>query len=77
MVKPRLGGLTYRGPHPSKIATGGAGENPAGQRLAPDIGHRVDTDQEGRAVAEQGIILCVLGGTEAGGRICNIQIGQY
>ena len=62
MVKPRLGGLTYRGPHPSKTAMGGAGENPAGQRLAPEIGYRVDTDQAGRAVAQQGIILCVLGG---------------
>ena len=30
----------------SKAAKDGAGENPAGQRLAPDTGHRVDTGQE-------------------------------
>ena len=26
MVKPQVGGLTFRGPHPSKTAEGGAGE---------------------------------------------------
>ena len=35
---------------------GGAGEYPAGQRLAPDIGHRVDTEQEAKELS-----LCIGG----------------
>lgn len=37
--------VTDRGPHQGKTAKGGSGETPEGKRLAPDIGHRVDTDQ--------------------------------
>lgn len=38
--------LTVRGPFLAKLRRDGAGEKPAGKRLAPEIGHRVDTDQE-------------------------------
>ena len=44
-VKSQQRGLTDRGLDLSKAAKDGAGEYPVGQRLAPDIGHRVDTGQ--------------------------------
>lgn len=33
------------------LKKGGAGEEPAGQRLAPDIGHRVDTEREAKELS--------------------------
>lgn len=45
LVKPRIGGVTDRGPHRGSAAKGGLGEKPRGKRLATDNRHRADTDQ--------------------------------
>lgn len=46
LVKVEATIVTDRGPRRSRAAKGGAGEKPAGKRLASDIRHRVDTAKE-------------------------------
>lgn len=58
LVQARSGAVTDRGPHRRMTAMGGSGATPEGKRLATDIGHRVDTDQEA-----SGLPLCI-GGKE-------------
>jgi hypothetical protein len=55
--------VTDRGP----LKTGGAGSKPAGQRLAPDTGHRVDTDQEASGLS------LFIGGQERVAELCLIE----
>ena len=43
-------GVTDRGPPGPKSAEGGAGEKPAGERLATEKRQRVDTDQEAKGL---------------------------
>jgi hypothetical protein len=66
----RPGSADDRGPHRSKAARGGAGVKPAGQRLAPDIGHRVDTRREAK-----GLSLCI-GGQERVAEVCVNTLGK-
>lgn len=44
-LKPTGPGQRDRGPHRRKAAKGGLSERLRGRRLAPGIGHRVDTDR--------------------------------
>jgi hypothetical protein len=62
--------VTDRGPHRRIAAKGGSGETPEGQRLAPDTGHRVDTDR-----GSEGLSL-VYRGDSSGGGIWTIEIGK-
>jgi hypothetical protein len=54
--------VTDRGPHRRIAAKGGSGETPEGQRLAPDTGHRVDTDR-----GSEGLSLVYRGDSSGGG----------